>query len=121
MVGIMGLCGIYLDTATASIAAIVLCICVDDTVHYIYHYRMVRKEGYTPGEARMKTTRHIGPAIIITGLLLFSGYSFMMLGQLQTVRLFGLLTAIAIVVGIFGELVLFPLMLERFDTSSERC
>jgi predicted RND superfamily exporter protein len=121
MLGIMGLNGIYLDTATASIAAIVLSICVDDTVHYIYHYRGLRKEGFTPGEARMKTSRHIGPAIIITGLLLFSGYSFMMLGQLQTVRLFGLLTAIAIVVGIFGELVLFPLMLERFDTSSERC
>jgi predicted RND superfamily exporter protein len=115
MLGIMGLCNINLDTATASIAAIVLSICVDDTVHYIYHYRKLRKGGAAPADARLQTTRHVGPAIIITGLLLFSGYSLMMFGQLQTVKLFGLLTAIAIVTGIFSELILFPLMLERFD------
>lgn len=120
MLGIMGLTGINLDTATASIAAIVLSICVDDTVHYIYHYRMLRKEGAIPSEARVRTTRHIGPAVIITALLLFCGYSFMMFGHLQTVKFFGVLTAIAIIMGLFGELILFPLMLERFDKSDRR-
>src|SRR5690606_5313829 len=115
MLGFMGLAGINLDIATASIAAIVLSICVDDTVHYIFYYRKLREKGSSPSFARLQTTRHIGPAILITSLILFCGFAFMMLGQLQTVKLFGLLTALAIFTGLFGEVVLFPLMLEKFD------
>jgi predicted RND superfamily exporter protein len=115
MLGIMGLAGINLDTATSSIAVIVLSICVDDTVHYMYKYKDLRAHGLNPTEARMRTTLHIGPAVIITGLLLFCGYAFMMLGSLQTVKLFGALTAIAIAAGLFGEFIVLPLLLERFD------
>ena len=115
MLGIMGIAGINLDTATSSIAVIVLSICVDDTVHYMYQYRNLRKQGVTPQGARLQTTLHIGPAVVITGLLLFCGYAFMMFGSLQTVKLFGMLTSIAIAAGLFGEFVVLPIMLERFD------
>jgi len=115
MLGVMGLAGIHLDTATASIAVIVLSICVDDTVHFMYQYRSLRKQGITPRDAQFQTATHIGPAIVTTGILLFCGYSFMMLGSLQTVQLFGFLTATAIITGIFGEFVVLPLLLERFD------
>jgi hypothetical protein len=47
--------------------------------------------------------------------MLFCGYAFMLLGSLKTVQLWGLLTAIAIAAAMVGELVLFPLVLERFD------
>src|SRR5690606_12405757 len=59
MLGFMGLAGINLDIATASIAAIVLSICVDDTVHYIFYYRKLREKGSSPSFARLQTTRHI--------------------------------------------------------------
>lgn len=120
MFGLMGLIGIHLDTATASIAVIVLSICVDDTVHYMYQYKKLRDQGHTPAEARLQTTRHVGPAVVTTGILLFCGYSFMMLGALKTVFFFGLLMSSAIGAGVFGEFVLLPLMLSAFDKGTSK-
>jgi predicted RND superfamily exporter protein len=84
-------------------------------VHYIYHYQWLKKRGDNAAEALEKTASHIGSAVVITGLFLFCGYALMMFGSLQTVQLFGLLTAIAIITGIFGELVIFPIMLKVLD------
>ena len=112
--GFMGWAGIALDTATASIAAIVLSLSVDDTVHFMHYYQRQRR-ALGPAAARLATIRHVGPAIVLTGAILFGGYAFMMLGSLKTVQLFGLLTAVSIVGAMFGELVIFPLVLARFD------
>jgi predicted RND superfamily exporter protein len=114
VLGFMGWAGIALDTATASIAAIVLSLSVDDTVHFMHYYQRQRR-ALGPAAARLATIRHVGPAIVLTGAILFGGYAFMMLGSLKTVQLFGLLTAVSIVGAMFGELVIFPLVLARFD------
>lgn len=114
VLGLMGWLGIALDTATASIAAIVLSLSVDDTLHFVLHYRRERRR-LGPAAARLATITHVGPAIVLTGLILFCGYSFMLLGSLKTVQLFGLLTAISIVAAMFGELIIFPLVLAWFD------
>ncbi len=114
VLGFMGWAGIALDTATASIAAIVLSLSVDDTVHFMHHYQRQRR-ALGPAAARLATIRHVGPAIVLTGAILLGGYAFMMLGSLKTVQLFGLLTAVSIVGAMFGELVIFPLVLARFD------
>ena len=114
VLGFMGWAGIALDTATASIAAIVLSLSVDDTVHFMHYYQRQRR-AQGPAGARRVTIRHVGPAIVLTGAMLFGGYSFMLLGSLKTVQLFGLLTAISIVGAMFGELIIFPLVLVRFD------
>ncbi|NID10227.1 efflux RND transporter permease subunit [Fibrivirga algicola] len=115
MMGIMGWLGIRLDTATASIGAIVLSFCVDDSIHFIYKYRQNRQAGKRPDLARLATITHVGPAIVLTAFVLFSGYILMIVGSLVTVQLWGLLTAVSIVGALYGELVIFPLVLERFD------
>ncbi|MDB5014223.1 MAG: hypothetical protein JWQ25_2425 [Daejeonella sp.] len=115
MLGLMGWLNISLDTATASIASIVLGIAIDDTIHYIYHYKNLKDSGIAAQEARLLTTAHVTPAIILTGLLLVCGYSFMLFASLKTVQFFGLLTAIAIISGVLCELILFPLLLQKFD------
>ncbi len=115
MLGLMGWLQISLDTATASIASIVLGIAIDDTIHYMYHYKKLKDSGIEARQARLLTTAHVTPAIILTGLLLICGYSFMLFASLKTVQLFGLLTAIAIISGVLCELILFPLLLHKFD------
>ena len=115
MMGVMGWLGIRLDTATASIGAIVLSFCVDDSVHFIYAYQQNRRAGKRPELARLATITHVGPAIVLTALVLFSGYILMVFGSLVTVQLWGLLTAVSIIGALYGELVIFPLVLERFD------
>lgn len=114
LLGVMGWGGIRLDTATASIAAIVLGLCVDDTVHYIHHYREARRH-LSPHAARLATITHVGPTIVLTSLILFLGYAVMGLGSLKTVQMFGVLTAVSVAAALFGEIVIFPLVLARFD------
>jgi len=115
MMGFMGWLHISPDTATASIAAIVLSFCIDDTIHFIYYYQQCRKSGQTAAEAQRQTMRHVGPAIVITSLVLFFGYGLMTFGSLLTVALFGILTAIAIAGALYSHLFIFPLLLMRFD------
>jgi hypothetical protein len=115
MLGIMGLAGISLDTASACIAAIVLSICIDDTIHFIYHYKHLRENGRTQTEAQRETMNHIGSSILLASVVLIGGYSLMIFGSLKTVQLFGLLTVIALIAALYAELIIFPLVLDRFD------
>src|SRR5690606_18024886 len=39
ILGVMGWFNIDLDIATASISAIALSFCIDDTLHFMYHYK----------------------------------------------------------------------------------
>lgn len=115
MLGIMGWASIYLDTASACIAAIVLSICIDDTIHFIYHYKKLRNEGLAQDEAQRRTMDHIGSSILLASLVLIAGYALMIFGSLKTVQLFGLLTVIALIASLYAELIIFPLVLEKFD------
>jgi len=115
MLGTMGWGGIPLDTASACIAAIVLSICIDDTIHFIYHYKHLRMQGRTQPEAQLETMNHIGSSILLASAVLIAGYSIMIFGSLKTVHLFGLLTVIALIAALYAELIIFPLVLNRFD------
>lgn len=115
MLGIMGWAGIYIDTASASIAAIVLSICIDDTIHFIYHYKHLRMQGHKQPDAQRETMNHIGSSILLASVVLIAGYSLMIFGSLKTVQLFGLLTVIALIAALYAELIIFPLVLDRFD------
>jgi len=115
MLGFMGWVGIYLDSATASIAAIVLSFSIDDTIHFVHHYKKSKQMGHESHTARKLTIKHVGRAIVLTSTILFFGYILMVFGQLKSVVYFGLLTAIAIVGALFSQLVIFPLLLSRFD------
>jgi predicted RND superfamily exporter protein len=114
MLGVMGWFAINLDTATASIAAIVLSFCIDDTIHFIYHFRKHTVEGSPTGAAIKSTITHVGPSIVLTSLVLFVGYSLMGFASLKTVKLFGLLTAVAVAAALFAQMILFPILLKRF-------
>lgn len=115
ILGVMGWFKIDLDIATASISAIVLSFCIDDTLHFMYHYKKHRDLGESPSNSRLFTLKRVGIAIILTSLILLAGFLLMLLASLKTVYLFGLLTSIAIVGALFSHLILLPLMLEQFD------
>lgn len=115
MLGFMGWSGIYLDTATASIASIVLSFSIDDTIHFIWRYRKLKEQGTSARLARLKTLQQVGQAIVFSSAVLFIGYFLMLFGSLKTVVLFGLLTALSIAAALLAQLFLFPSLLKYFD------
>jgi len=113
--GVMGWFEINLDTATASLAAIILCICIDDTIHFVHHF-LKNKEGKNqPIETAIDNTlKWVGKAIIISSLLLFLGFGTMIFASLNTVFYFGLLISIAVLVAVISQLFFFPVLLLKF-------
>lgn len=111
MFGVMGFFKIRLDSATASIAAIVLSFCIDDTIHFTHYYKRQLCEGNTPDVARKLTMVNLMPVIIITSLLILIGYGMMSFGSLKTVQNFGILSSIAVLGALYSQMIIFPWML----------
>ena len=106
--GTMGWLRIDLDIATASIAAISLSFCIDDSIHFIHAYQQYRQNGYTREVACRATFGKVGPALVTSSLVLFCGYGLMVFASLKTVYLFGSLTVLMVVAALYAQLVIFP-------------
>ncbi len=116
--GWIGWLHIDLDIATASIAAIGLSFCIDDSIHFIYDYKKNRLTGMNSYEAQAQTFRKIGPALVTSSLILFCGYILMVFASLKTIHLFGSLTALMVIAALYAQLVIFPLLIQKLDTGS---
>ena len=120
ILGVMGYLGIALDIGTAVVAAIVIGVAIDDTIHFVHYWREGMKQGLSWKDNVEYTFNHAGRAIIITTLLLLVGFPLMMLSQLRSVFYFGLLTTIAAIGALLADLLLLPLLLKIQARGSNR-
>jgi predicted RND superfamily exporter protein len=114
MFALMGFADIDLDIATAGIAAIVIGVSVDDTVHFLWAWREAERRGMGWDEALVYAYDRAARPAVITSILLVAGYAVLMAGAGATVFYFGLLTTVAAVAALAGDLVLLPLLLKPF-------
>jgi predicted RND superfamily exporter protein len=112
MFAVMGFADIDLDIATAGIAAIVIGVAVDDTVHFLWAWREAEGRGMDWEEALDYSYDRAGRPAVITSILLVAGYAVLMAGAGATVFYFGLLTTVAAVAALLGDLILLPLLLK---------
>ena len=112
--GFMGFCGINLDIATVTIAAIAIGISVDDSIHFIFMYKAQRKNGKSISQAIDITLKTSGKAIITTSLLLIAGYLIMIFASVKSVIFFGLLIGISMLSALICDLILLPSLLLFF-------
>jgi hypothetical protein len=116
--GAMGLWGIPLDVGTIMVGAIVLGIAVDDTIHFITHYRSARNAGAAPREAIATTMRRTGRAIVTTSFALALGFFALTLSSWQSIASFGLLSGIAILAALAADLLLLPALILGLSSPS---
>lgn len=109
--GVMGFAGIRLDVATVTIGAIVLGLVVDDTVQFLYRFQHELAARGEVSEAARATVRGVGRSLVITALGLSLGFSVLGLAAVKSVAWFGLLVALALGAGVFGDLLVLPAML----------
>jgi predicted RND superfamily exporter protein len=112
--GIMGLTGIRLDVATVTIAAIVLGLVVDDTVHFLYHLRFELKEGDNAEEAASRSVRTVGHSMVLSSIVLVIGFAMLGLASVKSVSYFGLLCALAMFSAILADLLVVPALVKAF-------
>jgi predicted RND superfamily exporter protein len=98
----------------ASIIAITVAfsLAIDSTIHFINRYRLEEaKEPPGPGAALAaldRTAHHIGPAIVLTTIVLALGLGVTMLSDLPSLRLFGRLAGVCLTASLIAQLVILP-------------
>jgi predicted RND superfamily exporter protein len=107
VLGVMGWSGIPLDVATVMTASVAFGVAVDDTFHYLYHWRRGRSIGLA--------ARVAGQGIVATSFVVAGGFSVLALSGFTPVVRFGLLTALAVALALLVDAVLLPALVGRRD------
>jgi predicted RND superfamily exporter protein len=106
--GAMGYWGIRLDMGTAMVAAVVLGIAVDDTVHLLVQIRRRRAAGDSADRAVEAAVAHVGRAVVTTSIALALGFFVLTLSSWESVASFGVLSGLAILGAMVADLVVLP-------------
>jgi hypothetical protein len=107
--GLMGLTGIPLDVASATIASVILGLVVDDTVH------MLRPAGNGGIIESLKVAAgKAGGTLVLTTVILAGGFLVLGLADIRSIAWFGVLTSFAVIVAILGDLLLLPALSKLF-------
>ncbi len=112
--GLLGLLDISLDTDTLLIAPVVIGIAVDDTIHFMTHYRVALIKSGDMAKALQSTLRDVGQAVMFTTMVLGLGFGLMSFSQYLGMAKVGFFGAIAIFVALLCDLFLLPALLLIF-------
>jgi len=122
VLGVMGIGRIPLDMMTITIVAISVGIAVDNTIHYLHRFR---REVAVDGDylkAMHRCHGSIGNAMFYTSLTITAGFSIVAFSNFIPTVLFGLLTALAMLMALGAALTLLPRLVLFFKPfgSAER-
>jgi predicted RND superfamily exporter protein len=109
--GLMGLLDIPLDTDTLIIAPLIIGIAVDDTIHFVAHYRDAWFELGDVEEALKSTIAEVGQAVTFTTLILGIGFSMLAFSDYMGLAKTGIFGSLSIVVALSSDLFLLPALI----------
>ncbi|UCD86065.1 MAG: MMPL family transporter [Deltaproteobacteria bacterium] len=106
--GAMGYLDIPLDFGTVLTGGLIIGLGVDATIHIMHFLRRLLKEGSPPRQAIIATIEHVGKAVLTANLTTAIGLGSIVLSNLEVMRKFGLINALAIILVTVSCLVLLP-------------
>ncbi len=109
--GVMGFAGVRLDVGTAMVAAVVIGIAVDDTVHLLTQYRRRRARGLEAAVSIDQAVAHVARALITTSVALALGFLSLVVSPWSSVANFGVVASVAISVALLADLVVLPALI----------
>ena len=112
--GLMGLFGIPLDTDTLLIAPIILGIAVDDTIHFMTHYRIELSKTGSIGIALDSAIKEVGQAVMFTTMVIGLGFAVLSFSDYLGMAKVGFFGSMAIFVALLCDLFLIPAMIIIF-------
>ena len=84
------------------------------TIHYLYKIKVNNKENIDLNNSIENTHETVGYAVMTTSLTIAFGFSVLGLSNFIPTILFGLFTALAMIIAMFGVLITLPSSLIRF-------
>ncbi|HET9055339.1 MAG TPA: MMPL family transporter [Chitinophagaceae bacterium] len=110
----MGLLGINLKADTSVIFAIAFGIAVDDTIHFLSRFRFELSKGLSVPYAIKRTYLSTGKAIIVTTLVLLSGFMALLSSSFGGAFYIGLLISLCLFTALIMELTITPILILLF-------
>lgn len=112
--GIMGFVGIELKTSTAIIFTIAFGIAVDDTIHFLGKFKYELMKGKSVLYALKRSYLTTGKAMILTTLILCSGFLLLVLSSFMGTFYMGILLCVTLFVALLADLTILPALLLLF-------
>ncbi|MDE0786537.1 MAG: MMPL family transporter [Porticoccaceae bacterium] len=112
--GLMGLFGIPLDTDTLLIAPVILGIAVDDTIHFMTHYRVELSKSKSVSIALESAIREVGQAVLFTTMIIGLGFAVLSFSDYMGMAKVGFFGSLSIFVALLCDLFLIPAMIIVF-------
>ncbi len=111
MCGLMWILGVELKLTTAILFTVAFGIAVDDSVHFMSKLKIELNKGRKWLYALKRTFIDTGKAIILTTLILSSGFAVLILSQFGVTYYSGLLISTALIFALLADLLLLPVLL----------
>lgn len=109
--GFMGLTGIWLSVATATISAMAIGLGADYGIYFMYRLREQMTNGKSWEDAVIETEKHSGKAILFVASAVALGYLCLMLSGFKLHIYLGILVPLAMIVCSLGTLTLIPVII----------
>ena len=117
--GVWGLAVGRIGMASAILTATAFGIIVDDTIHFLSKYRRARLEGAeTPDRAVISACHTVGAPMLATSVMLAAGFGVVATSSFHVNANLGLLTMLAVIFALLGDLLLLPALLLFVDRGS---
>ena len=106
---------IPLDMGTVMIAAIMLGIAVDDTIHLIHAYQEERKFGRNKSDSIDNALKNTLPALLTSSIALVVGFLIIGLSSVQSLKNFSNLCAATVCIALMADVILLPTLIKLID------
>lgn len=111
---VLALAGAGLQFASIIALTIAFGLALNAAVHYFNRLRLEHKPNEDPAIGVSRATVLVGPALILTTLVLAVGLGVTTFSSLPSLRLFGWLTAFTLLAGVIADLFLLPAVILTF-------
>ncbi|PPC99786.1 MAG: RND transporter [Hyphomicrobium sp.] len=107
---LLWLAGEGLQFASIIAITVAFALAIDSTIHFQNRFRIEegRPDGGTATDALLRTVEHIGPAVVLTTIVLALGLGVTMLSHLPSLRRFGELSAVCLLASLLAQLIILP-------------
>jgi len=112
--GIMGWLKIPLDTDTLMIAPVIIGIAVDDTIHFITHYRMALAKTHDMRHSLVSAIKEVGQAVTFTTMILGFGFFMLSFSDYLGIAKVGVFGSLAVFVALLCDLLFLPALIIIF-------
>ena len=113
MFGIMGALGIPINPGTAMVAVIAVGIAIDGTIHLLARYNELCRTTSDYVGAVHQAVQEVATPLIISSLALALGFGILLFSNFTVVAQFGALAAATMLISIFANLLITPIIMTR--------